>query len=370
MALLEPGSLAGDASAEKKEKGATQSMMPIIQDTPPALVENGRTHSGFFKTPFRRVNLLDDAHLCPSPIRALRKLRLKEWVGFGINHPRLFGGIIIQDAKYLASGTVYLYDKQTGRQYEWLTMDRPARARLPETLWSSKSQCGRGSKRMLFEHDLAHNRHHIWVEHKGDRATPPIAVDLVLHQNWREVDPLVVSLPIAPAHHTYTTKSPCRTEGTIRIGDEEFAFDPARDLANLDEQKTFYPYYSRWLWGCFGTRTPQGREVTLNIVDQMTPKGEPGEDAMWVDGKLELLDQPEFIEQSPGGSWRIEDKQGRIKLTFTPRGSKKEKRNFLLVGMDYEQMYGSYDGRLIDDNGEIHQIEAAFGALERMKARF
>ena len=140
-------------------------------------------------------------------------------------------------------------------------------------------------------------------------------------------------------------------------------FDPARDLGNLDEQKTFYPYRSSWKWGCFITRTDQGHEVMLNFVDQMTPKGEPGEDALWVDGKLSLLDQPEIIPLGEDGACCIEDEQGRMKLRFSPEGSKKEKRNFFLVAMDYEQFFGNYEGELIDAEGRVHRIRHAFGAL-------
>ncbi len=341
-----------------------------IKPTPKALVENGIIHNGFFETPFRRANLLDAKNMGGKLARPLRWLRLKEWVGFGINHPRLFGGIIIQDAKYASSGTVYLYDKESRKQYEWLVVDLPGRIEIAETLWNAHCHAGFAGRWVKFEHNLDNLNHRLHAEFKASAGSPSLKVDLLLHQDWTATDPLVVSLPIAPDHHTYTHKSPLHAEGFIQIGDERFDFDPQRDLMNLDEQKTFYPYRSNWHWACFGGHTDEGRELMLNVVDQMTEKGQPGEDAIWLDGRLTLIEQPEFIPENGNGAYRLEDPAGRIRLHFTPEGSKAERRNYFLIDMDYEQFFGRYNGEITDEDGNTHRIKDMFGALERMKARF
>lgn len=345
-------------------------MSTMIRPTPPALVENGHIHCGFFTEPFRKVNLMDARNLGGPLARPVRWLRLKEWNGFGITHPELFGGIIIQNAKYAASGTVYLYDRSRKRQFDWLVIDSPIHATLPESLWKSQSLCGGGTRRMRFTHDLGAFRHHIHVAIAKSGKNPDLLVDLTLHQDWRRTEPLVVSLPIAPDHHTYTHKSPLHLEGIILIGNVEYRFDPRRDLANLDEQKTFYPYRSAWKWGGFTAWSTEGREIMANFVNQMTPHDEQGEDAMWVDGRLMLLPQPSFTPLPAPGAFRLEDRSGRVRLTFTPDGAKAEKRNFGLISMDYQQAYGRYEGELIDDQGTRHRIADAYGPLEQMRARF
>ena len=345
-------------------------MPPIIQDTPPALVEQGRFHCGFFKRPFRRLNPLDARGLCGSLPRPFSFLRLKEWVGFGICHPRLYGALIIQNAKFAASGAAYLYDRIKGSLHEWQIVELPWRVKLPETLWAGESRCGRGRKTMLFSHDLEHHRHRVFVDIQDGKGAPRLQADLTFHQDLSRTDSLVVSLPIEPHHHTYTHKSPLHLEGTLAIGDETYSFDPARDLANLDEHRTFFPYRSRWLWGSFATHTRQGHEVMINFIDPMTPKGQPGEDALWVDGKLTLIEPPVFIELPEPGAFLVKDSGGNIRLRFTPSGSKAEKINYGLISMDYEQYFGAYEGEIVDKNGFVHRIEEAFGALERMAARF
>jgi hypothetical protein len=345
-------------------------MDSTIRETPASLVRSGEIETGFFALPFRDVKLLDAKNMGGRFGKPLRWLRLKEWVGFGIDHPRLFGGIIIQNAKYAASGTVYLYDKQTRRMNEWLIVDSPTRVKLPEHLWNGVSLCKNGKNVLHFEHDLNNGRHLIHASIESNRHRPALRIELELFQNWQEIQPLVVSLPIKPDHHTYTHKAPVELDGVIRIGAETHTFLRERDLANLDEQKTFYPYRSTWKWGGFVQRTQSGHLVMANFVNQMTPPELPGEDCMWVDGRLMLLEQPRIFADSIRGNFRLEDKSGRIHLVFTADGSKVEKLNFGLIRMDYEQFYGNYNGELQDEDGVVHRISNAFGPLECMNARF
>lgn len=338
---------------------------------PLSLHDAAGIHYGFFDRPFRKVDMLD-APLLRGPLGRLgRRLRLKEWVGFGIGHRDLYGGILIQHAGYAASGTAYLVDRTTKQMYEWLVVDLPWRLTMPDTLYADETVARQGRDVMRFTHELdAARRHTMTIDVAATKAKPSLRVRLTLHQDMAKVDPLVVSLPIEPGHLTYTHKSPLTMEGEIVVGDKTYRCDPAHDFANLDEQKTYYPYRSRWFWGSFVTRTADGALVMTNFVDQMTPKDQPGEDAIWVDGKLEYVAAPAFLPQGSPGSYRLEDAAGRIKLAFTPEGAKSEVRNYGLVAMDYHQYYGRYDGTVTDAQGRAHTIRSAYGALERMSARF
>ncbi len=344
--------------------------MAQIQETPQSLVENGRIHAGFFREPFRSVNLLDADTFGGALGRPLRWLRLKEWVGFAFDHPRFYGAMIIQDAKYAASGTVYLFDRMTGRKWEWLVVGLPGQVRLPETLWQGESRCALGADGLHFAHDLARGRHTVRVRMRARGEIPELQADFVLLQDIRTVAPLVVSLPIGPQHHTYTHKSPLRLQGSLRLGDTVVEFDPQRDFGNLDEQKTWYPYRSRWQWGTFVGLSRAGQCVALNVVDQMTPKDRPGEDALWVEGRLMLMQRPEFTQEGVFGDYRLADRAGRIRLRFTAEGAKTEQRNWGVAALDYAQHFGRYSGDVTDDAGAVHAIDGVPGVVERMAARF
>lgn len=337
---------------------------------PAALVEFGRIQTGFFREPPRRVDMLAAARPRIPGGRLGRRLRLKEWVGFGICHPELYGGMLIQHAGYAASGTVYLYDRIARQLHEWTLVSAPWKLQMPEHLWQGETRIGRPGRQMHFEHRLDDGAHRIRIELGASRRLPALKVELDLAQDHPRVEPLVVSLPIGSAHHTYTHKAPLATSGRIRIGDRQFDFDPGRDIANLDEQKTFYPYRSQWMWGSFAVRTDEGRVVMLNLVNQMTPLDHPGEDAMWVDGRLQFLERPQFEPEADGRSWQVRDPEGRIRLRFEAKGAKRERMNLGLAAIDYVQHFGPWSGELLDADGHVHRIAGAWGAFEQMRARF
>jgi hypothetical protein len=337
-----------------------------LQPTPPALVKEGRVQTGFFQTPFRHVDLLAADLVGPKP---LRWLRLKEWVGYGLHHPRFFGGILIQNAKYAASATVFLYDKQTQHHHEWQLAVLPWQASLPETLWHGQSLCQKGRDFVRFDHDVDHGRHVLTAQFAAKGNKPALDFALTALQDNSAVQPLVVSLPIGQRHHTYTHKSLLRLQGTVKIGPETHVFEPDRDRANLDEQKTFYPYQTQWKWGCFYSKTAQGHEVLVNVVHQMTPHGQQGEDAIWFDGQLRLIPQPTIVALPEPGHFQMES-PGALRLRFVTAGTKREVLNYGVVGMHYDQFYGPYSGEVCDPQGQWHDIGQVFGALEVMAARF
>ena len=340
--------------------------MPALLPTPPALVHAGGVHTGFFDRPFAHV-ALDDAPLVGP--RPLRWWRLKQWVGFGLHHERFFGGILIQNARIAGSGTVFLYDRVDRRHYEWQLVDVPWRVTLPETLWQGQSLCRRGRDFLQFDHDLTHGQHTLVAQVAATATMPALDLRIVATQDLARVQPLVVSLPIGARHHTYTHKSPLELDGHIRIGTQTHAVVPGRDVANLDEQKTFYPYRSQWWWGCLAPRTADGRLILVNFVNQMTPPGQQGEDAIWVDGQLRLIPQPTITAGTTPGTYDIVS-PGALRLTFHAVGAKREKQWFGVIAMDYAQHYGPYTGEVADADGQWHHVDGVFGALERMDARF
>lgn len=363
-----PGSLQTDTIFRIMHK-KKNSHSTAIKPTPAQIANAGKIEKGVFRQPFRTVNLLDTNLVSAAAGRGFRNFRLKEWVGFGITHEDMFGGILIQNAKYVGSGVVYLYDRKERQMHEWKIVVPASSVQIPEALWNGSTSCSFRSSRMQFEHKLESKYHHINAQFPATRKKPKLEIDITAHQNIEKDEPLVVSFPIARHHHTYTHKSPLSLEGSIKFGERTIRFDPKTHFGNLDEQKTFYPYRSSWKWGTFVYKTAENTILMLNFVNQMTPPGEQGEDALWVDGRLEMLEQP-LIKQLDPDHWRVETADKSIALDFTRDGEKKEVLNLGLVMMNYAQMFGNYNGTVRDASGQTHTIVNAYGALEKMKARF
>src|SRR5215475_3814300 len=75
------------------------------------LVDGGTRRYGRFDARLANLNPLEEFS---GLSRALRRLRLKEWVGFTLIHPDWFSSLIMQDANYLASSEIYACERAGG----------------------------------------------------------------------------------------------------------------------------------------------------------------------------------------------------------------------------------------------------------------
>ncbi len=344
-----------------------------ILDTTDPLVTDGIMRLGVFSKPFRSMNLLDALILGGRSMRWFRRLRLKEWVGFGIVHPDLYCSMIIQDAKYLASSAFYAYNRHTGEFIEHSAVIWDRSVKISSNPWNDHCRLNKRGYFMEFYNHLDAGRHHIRLDISGSSYKPAIRADLTLHQDISSIQPLVVSLPLEPNHYMYTHKAPLEVEGNLCIGDNQVKFDSSRDLANLDEQKAYYPYHARWQWATFTARDEQNRVIALNIANQMfKDQSNCNENAIWIDGQLSLLSsaQFDFDPSKPEKTWSIKEKSGNVELFFTPDGGKFEKRNLGIARIDYYQMFGCFQGFLVDNDGNKHLVRDYYGVAENMDTYF
>ena len=345
----------------------------MIREPPKSIVEGGRIHIGAFRSPIRKMNF-SEADIFSGPIMGrFWKFRLKEWVGFGFTHPKWYASMIIQDAKYLASSAFYLYNRETKKYIEGGLVKPSCSVRLATSHWNDYSKISGKGYYLEFIHNLDNGRHKISMEVAAAGKSPAIMADLILDEDLTCIQPLVVSLPVEPKHYMYTHKVPLAVEGAIHVGNETIEFDPSRDTANLDEHKAFYPYHTKWRWATFTNRDDKGRIIGVNLADHMFQDQERNnENCIWIDDKLVLLGcvNFDFDPHNPNNPWKIWDNAGYVELEFFPDGRKQEKHNFLLVGMDYYQVFGCFRGRITDSDGERHPVVDYYGVTEKMDARF
>lgn len=335
-----------------------------VMDATDRLVEDGRRRWGRLDARPAVVNPLDAASSMP---RALRRLRLKQWVGWTLVHPEVWSSMIIQDAHYLASSESYVYDAATGALNEYAATARGGSANLPATLYGSRMQFGRRGLRIGY--DLQHESgwHRIRIEAPASGDGPALSGDLEL-DGTSATAPLSVSSPL-PGGAMYTHKLVLPASGLLQVGDRAYRFDPNRDLAILDEHHTFLPYRTRWVWGTFAQRTPDGI-VGANFARRPTAPGSEEESCLWLPGpdgpRAEPLDDITFTPQSAGplARWRITSADGRLDVTFEPNGRKAVKHQMVAASIDYFQLYGTYTGTV---GGR--DVRSVHGVCESMRAR-
>jgi len=327
------------------------------------LVEGGSRRWGRLPGRPVSVNPLDEY---AGIFRSMRRWRLKEWVGFTLVHPELYSSLIVQDAAYLASSQIYT--AESGVLTEHSRNAAGGSLRPPEVLLAGGHVEVR-KPGYLISYDFSSDSHTIKIEVDGSATAATIRGTLILDAT-AESAPLTVSSHLAPPRsdaRMFTYKAIFPVYGTLVVGDRTYTFDSARDLAIIDEHKSFFPYRTHWRWGTFATMTVEG-PVGANFVRRPELPGEPEESCLWVPGSAEPLADICF-ERGADKTWNIASADGRLDVVFTPEGRKGLKHQLGLAAIDYFQMYGTYRG-VLRGRRRAYDLDGVHGVCESMKARF
>lgn len=346
-------------------------MARTIGKAPGSIVENRRLNAGHFDEPVRNVNLAD-LSACPFR-RAFRYMRMKEWCGIGFVHPRWYLSVMIQDAKYLSSGFVYLWDRENRRffQHGWNAPGRTVTVAANQ--WQGYSLAKRPGFLMKFDHDLGNGQHAIHIDVAKTARAPAIKADLILHEDLSQVAPLVACLPIDDFHQAYTHKAPMGISGVMEVDGHRFDWVAKRDTANMDEHKAVYPYHTKWYWGSFAGRDASGRYFGVNLADHMFRDQEnSSENCVWLGNRIELPGRIRYDVDvnDPFRPWKITDDKGLIDLEFRPEGRFVQRANLIVAGIDYFQMFGAWHGKVVAADGQPRPVDGMFGVAEKMDTRF
>ncbi|MBD8070142.1 DUF2804 domain-containing protein [Bacillus sp. PS06] len=323
------------------------------------LVVDGKRQHGRFNVRPQDVDPLDETSAIP---RALRRLRLKEWVGFTLLHPEISSSMILQEAHYLASSEIYVRDKHG--MVEHSRNVRGGSLKLPHRLFPSTPVIDTKGYRILYNWaDKPEGTHRIQVSVEATTDKPAIVMDLELYGDKSSAI-LSVSSPL-PGGSMYTHKVAYPASGTVTVGDRTYKFDPSRDIAILDEHRTVLPYRTTWLWGTFATITDEG-VIGANFAQRPIVPGTEEESCLWTPGACEPLGDILFNQSSdnPLAPWHIYSADGRLDVTFTPEDRKDVKHQLVVASIDYWQMVGTYTGTIAG-----HKVTGVRGVCESMKAR-
>ena len=300
--------------------------------------------------------------------RARRRLRLKEWVGFTLLHPEVYSSLILQDAHYLASSEIYVYDRTATVLHQHAATARGGSLNLPHCLMDNSCAIDRPGYHIAYDFSEQTGRHHIKIEIASTDEAPAISGDLTLDAAAASA-PLSVSSRL-PGGQMYTHKAIYPVSGTLKFGDTTVTFTPERDLAVLDEHRSLLPYRTRWVWGTFAMPTPEGL-VGANFVNRPEVPGQPEESCLWTPGPCEPLADVRFHKQGGGSNapWLITSADGRLDVVFTPEGRKAVKRRLGVLAIDYFQMFGHYAGTVRAGDGTVVVVNGVHGVCESMDAR-
>lgn len=303
----------------------------------------------------------------PAPARWLRRLRLKEWIGFFVAHPEWSVSFIMQDAKIASSSDLFAFHHGADRLEHHRGVSGPGSLRLPPVLSTAPCRFSSAGYELEYRFGADGDDHGIHIAIDGAGTSAAVSGELVLHPADASA-PLSVAAEL-PRGSFYTWKQIFGVDGELRVGRDRIVYEADRDLAIVDEHRSLLPYRTDWTWGTFAFRT-DGGFVGANFAARPQRDDQEEESALWFPGVCEPLADVSFRPTSddPLASWRIESADRRLAVTFTPDRSMDVGQQLGVFAVDYVMRYGTYDGVLVGPDGEV-PVTGVRGVCETMHAR-
>lgn len=349
-------------------------MVRKVQATPARMVEkDGSINFGTFRTPFRNANM-QDAPLYAFPVPGFWKnFRLKEWQHFGIITPTHYFGMVIFDAKFAGISFFYVYDRLKNTRFEHARQaGKKTAIHVASQIYDDGCRLEAKGYRLRFENKLDQGFHRILIDMDRYQNCPAVQGEINVYEDLKFVEPLVQVSPITCTRPFYTHKAAVPASGRIVVGSQEIVLKRDAAIALIDEQKTYYPYFSFWKWSTAAGYGENGKLVAFNLCQNMIADDEDfNENCFWLDGKITCLKAARFEFGDVLKPWKIKTMDGKLDLSFVPEGERAQKINTAgMIRSDFHQPFGLYNGSFKEDRGMIRPIKDLFGLAEHHLTRY
>jgi hypothetical protein len=170
----------------------------------------------------------------------------------------------------------------------------------------------------------------------------------------------------------YSRRSPWYVaEGVMQLSGTEIVFGKGSSWAIFDWNRGVRPRSDIRYWAA-ACGMSGDRQIAFNVGYGAADSSPGTENAFFVDGRLHKLDQVTF-HISPANwleSWRFTSNDNRLEMIFTPNQERFEYNRLFFHSMKRRQVYGTFSGKVILDDGNALEFQNITGIAERRKTRF
>ena len=303
------------------------------------------------------------------------KLRIKEWDYYLVSNGRFALALTIADNSYMSLDSISFLDlgekawSVTKSPMGFMTLGKTG---LPESSRSGSVSHGGKNYNISFENRGDGVRTlRAWMKdfHDGRDISAEISL------TGEPEESMVICTPFdKPRHFYYNQKINCmRAAGTVKLGDEEFVFDPSESFAVLDWGRGVWTYHNTWYWGSASYQVggvPFGWNIGYGFGDTSAAT----ENMLFYNGKAHKLSAVKF--NIPGGEkdfmspWTFTSDDGRFEMDFVPIHDRASCTDVKLIKSDQHQVFGNFTGRATLDDGTVIEVKDFPGFAEKVENKW
>ena len=355
---------AADASKARVAPGQTR-----IVERGPLLDERGRLAQRGYATAL----LLEYNR---ARIRTSR-MRIKEWDYYLVNDGEFALALTIGDMGYaaLVSASVVDFARREFTTQSTMGLLPLGRLSLPVTSSLGTTSFADSRARMRFE--VAGGMRRLEVDFKDFRDGQALVAEIVLDEEPR--DSMVIATPWVEDEVAFYYNQKIlamRAIGSFSIGEMRHVFSDQDSFGLLDWGRGVWTRDNIWYWSA-AQGIQDGRRVGFNLGCGFGDTSAASENMFFLDGVAHKLGRVDFgIPEGKGkGSriadrftlmeqWHMTDDEGRLDLLFSPDVDRSDFVNLKLVISDQHQVFGTFSGTIVLDDGTPFQIRDLRGFAE------
>ena len=266
---------------------------------------------------------------------------------------------------------VLLYDKENGEKFIFRKIMPGSGRHLPDSL-ANASVDSRSSGFFFRIHNwLDANTIRLDLNIKATRRRPSLTVQLAFNFAKQETTPMAVSLCFTEQRSMYAFKVLAPVRGDMVFRGRHIKLKQNACSGIFSDYKGFFPYRMRTTI-CNATGfDAEGRRFGFHIAENQTREtNKNNENALWVDGRLTPLPPVRITMPSgPDSAWIIQDVEGMVDLTFTPKEQNQSGVRLILTSAELNAPLGYYNGMLVNADGEQIEVRGIFGMGEILYLR-
>ncbi len=297
--------------------------------------------------------------------------RNKRWDYWAVLAGDLVVSCVYADVDYLGLADVWWVDLSTGiHGGNGILAPFGRGMELPDEPGTAPLKVTRKSFALAIT-DLSDGTTHIaasWREPDGRHGALDVRIDLPAgHES------LNVVIPWSDRRFQYTSKHQARpATGQLTIGEDVRTIQGGWGV--LDVGRGRWPYETTWNWGGgAGQVGPDGPIVGIQIGGKWTEGTGFTENGIIIDGRLNKIGTElewTYDWDQPMKPWRVIDPGGQVDLQLSPRYDKYSKTDLKVLRTETHQVFGTWSGHVVDDDGRRVDLSAIQGFAEESRSRW
>ena len=311
-----------------------------------------------------------------SAVRA-GKTRIKEWDYYLVTGDEMALALTIADNSYMGLDSVsllWLGEKPHERTKSMMRFAPMGRTGLPADSARGDVQSAGKNYRLRFHNDGAER---LLTAHLDDfQDGKPLDAEIRLTAAPRET--MVIATPFAgkPKHFYYNQKINCmRAEGSVTFDGRTYRFHPETAAAVLDWGRGVWTYRNTWYWSSLNAYL-DGVPFGFNLGYGFGDTSAATENALIYNGRLHKLDHVTFEipmkdrKEDYLSPWRFTSSDGRFEMQFRPVLDRAACTDFKLLKSDQHQVFGTFTGTAVLDDGSALSVRDFFGFAEKVENKW